>query len=146
MGVWGGFRRRIVTMLMGIFGLGVGMLLVASAPPSLLTLAMVGLFVGGAMDSMTNGSALALLQEVVRPEMQGRTFTLIGSLTSAMTPLSMAVAGPLADALGIRFPYLVGGVAQTLMGLGAFLVPAIMHLEDSAQTIATEGEARSGPA
>ena len=146
LGVWGGFRRRIVTMLMGIVGLGVGLLLVASAPPSLLTLALVGMLVGGAMNSMCNGSAHALLQQVVRPEMQGRTFTLIGSLCNAMSPLSMAIAGPVADALGIRLLYLVGGVAQTVIGLGAFFVPAIMCLEDSPQALAAKSEARPGPA
>ncbi len=32
--------------------------------------------------------------------MQGRVFTLVGSLASAMAPLGLIVAGPVADAIG----------------------------------------------
>jgi DHA3 family macrolide efflux protein-like MFS transporter len=45
--------------------------------------------------------------------------------------LGMAVAGPVADAFGVRIWYVMGGVACILMGIGAFFVPAIMHLEDA---------------
>jgi len=55
----------------------------------------------------------------------------IGSISQAMAPLGMAVAGPVADALGVPFWYVTGGLVCVLMGLGAFFVPAIMHLEDS---------------
>jgi DHA3 family macrolide efflux protein-like MFS transporter len=130
LGVWGGFKQRIVTMLIGIVGTGMGTLLVGLTPTTAFPLAIVGLFFGAAMNSMTNGSAFALLQGVVAPEVQGRVFTVIISLTSAMAPLGMAAAGPVADSLGVRFLYVVAGIAPILMGAGAFFVPAIMHLED----------------
>jgi DHA3 family macrolide efflux protein-like MFS transporter len=136
--VWGGFRRRIVTMLMGIVGLGVGVLLVGLTPATIFPLALVGLLFGAVMNSMCNGSAFALLQQVVAPEMQGRVFTLTMSLCNAATPLSMAVAGPVADALGVRTLYVIGGVSQILLGIGGFFVPAIMHLEDNHKAPAIE--------
>jgi DHA3 family macrolide efflux protein-like MFS transporter len=43
----------------------------------------------------------------------------------------MAVAGPVADALGVRVWYVMAGIVCLLMGLSAFRVPAIMHLEES---------------
>jgi len=128
---WGGFRRRIVTVLMGIVGLGVGVLLVGLTPATAFPLALVGLLFGAVMNSMCNGSAFALLQQVVAPEMQGRVLMLVGSICNGMTPLSMAIAGPVADALGVRILYVVGGVAQVLLGVGGFFVPVIMHLEDN---------------
>jgi DHA3 family macrolide efflux protein-like MFS transporter len=131
LGVWGGFRRRIVTMLMGIVGLGLGVLLVGLTPETAFPLALVGLFFGAVMNSMCNGSAHALLQQVVAPEMQGRVFTLVASLCNAATPLGMAIAGPVADAVGVRTLYVVGGISQILLGVGCFFVPAIMHLEDN---------------
>jgi len=127
--VWGGFRRRVVTVLMGIVGLGVGVLLVGLTPATAFPLALVGLFFGATMNSLCNGSAFALLQQVVAPDMQGRVLTLVMSLCNGMTPLSMAIAGPVADAVGVRTLYVVGGVAQILLGVSGFLVPAIMHLE-----------------
>ncbi len=131
LGAWGGFRRRIVTVLVGIVGLGAGVLAVGFTPATAFPLALTAFLFGATMNAMCNGAAFALLQQVVAPEMQGRVFTLVMSLCNAMTPLSLAVAGPAADALGIRTLYVVGGVAQMLMGLTGFLVPAIMHVEDN---------------
>jgi DHA3 family macrolide efflux protein-like MFS transporter len=48
-----------------------------------------------------------------------------------MMPLSLLVAGPIADAFGVRVWYLVGGAATVLAGLISFFVPAIMHVEDN---------------
>jgi DHA3 family macrolide efflux protein-like MFS transporter len=48
----------------------------------------------------------------------------------AMTPLGLAVAGPLADALRVQAWFLIAGVATVAMGIGAFFVPAIMDIED----------------
>jgi DHA3 family macrolide efflux protein-like MFS transporter len=138
LGVWGGFRRRIVNVLMGIVGLGVGILLVGLTPATAFPLALAGLFFGAVMNSMCNGSAHALLQQVVTPEMQGRVFMLVMSLCNAATPLGMAIGGPVADAVGVRTLYVVGGVAQILLGAGGFLVPAIMHLEDNHRAPAVE--------
>jgi DHA3 family macrolide efflux protein-like MFS transporter len=131
LGAWSGFRKRIVTVLVGIVGLGLGLLLVGLTPATAFPLALVGLFFGAAMNSMCNGSAHALLQQVVAPEMQGRVFTLVVSLCNAATPLGMAMAGPVADAVGVRTLYVVGGVVPILLGAGGFFVPAIMHMEDN---------------
>lgn len=128
---WGGFKRRIVSMLVGIVGLGIGVLLVGLAPATALPLALTGMFFGAVMNSICNGSAFALLQKVVAPEMQGRVFTLVGSLCNAATPLGMALMGPLTDAIGVRTMYIVAGIAQVVIGAGGFLVPVIMHLEDN---------------
>ncbi|MGI5916938.1 MAG: MFS transporter [Anaerolineae bacterium] len=128
--VWGGFRRRISTCIMGVIGLGIGFSLVGLTPSTAFGLALVGLFCGGVMHSMTQGAAFALLQEVVAPEMQGRVFTSLGSLTSAMAPLGMAIAGPVADLLGVRWWYIGSGAAQVLLGIAATFVPAIMLLEE----------------
>jgi MFS family permease len=53
------------------------------------------------------------------------------SLCNAATPLGMAIAGPVADAVGVRALYVVGGVVPILLGAGGFFVPAIMHMEDN---------------
>jgi DHA3 family macrolide efflux protein-like MFS transporter len=131
LGVWGGFKRRIVTVLMGIIGMGVGVLIVGLTPATIFPLALGAFFFGAVMNALCNGSAHALLQQVVAPEMQGRVFTLVTSLCSLATPLSLAVAGPLADAVGVRALYVAGGVAQVVLGIGGFFVPAIMSVENN---------------
>ncbi len=128
--LWGGFRRRIVTLLLAVIGVGVGFLLVAFTPATAFPLALTGLFAVGTISAISGGLFPVLFQEVVAPDMQGRVFAMWGSLISLMLAIGMAIAGPLADRLGVRVPYLVGGLSQVLIGAGAFAVPALMHLED----------------
>jgi len=127
---WGGFKRRVATSLMGLTGMGVGIMLVGLSPAALFSMAVVGMGVGGFMNPMANGPLFAVLQSVVAPEMQGRVMSLLNAAATAMSPLSLAVAGPLSDLLGIRIWYLMAGLLCVVMGLGGFLVRPVMTLEE----------------
>jgi DHA3 family macrolide efflux protein-like MFS transporter len=128
---WGGFRRRVYTSLIGLMIEGLGITLVGLAPANVFWLAVAGMFVAGSMNALVNGPLFAVLQAIVAPEMQGRVFTVVASMSSAAFPLSLAVAGPVADAIGLRPWYVVGGIACTLMGLGACFVPVIVNIEQN---------------
>ena len=140
--VWGGFRRRIATTLMGIMGLGLGVVTVGLAPSHLFWIALVGMAITGIMSPITNGPLQAIMQATVKPEMQGRVMSLTNSAATAMSPLSLALAGPLSDWIGIRTWYLFAGVTCLLMGLGAFLVPAIMNVENNQGKQIVDSEAQ----
>jgi DHA3 family macrolide efflux protein-like MFS transporter len=131
LGAWGGFKKRIVTVLVGIIGLGVGVVTIGLTPATVFPLALGAFFFGAVMNALCNGSAFALLQQVVVPEMQGRVFALVMTVCNMATPLSLALAGPLADAVGVRALYVAGGIAQVVLGVGGFLVPAIMSVENN---------------
>jgi DHA3 family macrolide efflux protein-like MFS transporter len=131
LGVWGGFRRRVVTMLSAMLCMALSTLLIGLAPAGALWLGLVGAFIGGFMNPIGNGMALALLQTIVAPEMQGRVLTVAMSLSAAVSPISMAVAGPIADAWGVRLWYVIGGIGPAVLMVAAFFAPPIMHLEDS---------------
>ena len=107
-----------------------GSSVIAAAPSNALWLALVGVFIGGFMNPIANGTALALLQTIVAPEMQGRVLMVMMSLTVAVAPISMAVAGPIADGWGVRVWYVIGGAGPALLMLAAFFVPPIMRMED----------------
>jgi MFS family permease len=93
-------------------------------------LAVVGLGVAGISNPITNGPLMAVMQSTVPPEMLGRVNAMLHSLSSAMMPLGMAVAGPLSDAMGVRFWFVMGGVVCLGMGLAGLFMPAVVHLED----------------
>ena len=78
---------------------------------------------------MTNGPIMAMLQATVAPDMQGRVFSLTTALTTAMVPLGLLVAGPVADAFGVQSWYLLAGGVGVLMGAAGFFLPALVHLE-----------------
>jgi len=138
---WGGFRRRILTSLMGLTGIGVGFLLVGLVPSSAFLWAVAGMFLAGTMNPMTNGPLFSIIQASVAPKMQGRVFALVQSMATAATPVGMIIAGPVADALGVRLWYVVGGVGCALMGIGGFFVPVIVHLEEGRGHPARESSA-----
>jgi MFS transporter, DHA3 family, macrolide efflux protein len=142
---WGGFRRRVVTSLTGVIGIGVGMLIVGVSPAGALAMAVGGMFLAGFMNPITNGPFFALLQSNVEAGMQGRVLGLVQSASAAMMPLSLLIAGPIADAWGVQIWYLVGGAATVLAGLISFCVPAIMHVEDNGHAKAMGDGASLGP-
>jgi MFS transporter, DHA3 family, macrolide efflux protein len=130
LGTWGGTRRRIYTTLGGIIGIAVGVLLQAAAPSNWFFLGIFGFALAGFMVAVANGPLFAILQSKVAPEMQGRVFSLISSVASIMVPLSMVAAGPLAESIGVRAWYWIGGVGCLVLGLGAFFNRAIANIEE----------------
>jgi DHA3 family macrolide efflux protein-like MFS transporter len=130
LGVWGGFKRRIYTLLMGLLGIGLGFALIGFVPANAFPVALLGMFLAAFMMSMTNGPLMALLQAVVAPEMQGRVFTLIGSVSALMSPLGLLIAGPVANRLGIQAWYNIGGLTCLALGVACFFIPAVTRLED----------------
>lgn len=129
--IWGGFKRRIVTSFTGIIGLGMGIVLIGFAPDTMFFLLLAAQFLIGFMQVFANGPLLAIMQSTVVPDMQGRVFSLLGTGATAMMPLSLLIAGPISDALGIRFWYIFGGTICILMTVIAFFVPNIMNIENN---------------
>lgn len=132
LGVWGGFKSRITTALLGSIGLGLGVGIIGLAPSSLYWLAVAGMAIAGIMNPIVNGSFFAILQSTVPKEMQGRVIAILMSGTAAMAPLGLAVAGPLADVIGVRVWFLLGGALIIVMGVVGFFVPAVVNIEKQA--------------
>jgi hypothetical protein len=110
LGLWGGFKRKTATTLTGLIGMGAGITILGLTDRNtyLLAVGMMGLV--GLMNALANGALGAIMQTKIPPEMQGRIFTVIGSLASAASPLGMLLAAPVAEKLGIRAWYLIAGV------------------------------------
>jgi DHA3 family macrolide efflux protein-like MFS transporter len=127
---WGGFKRRILTSLVGLIAMGLGCLAMGILPPSAFALAVVTMLYLGIMNPIVNGPLLAAVQAAVAPEMQGRVFTLINTLAAGMSPIGLIIAGPISDKLGVQTWFLIGGVVTGLMGIISPFIPAIMHFEE----------------
>jgi DHA3 family macrolide efflux protein-like MFS transporter len=126
---WGGFRRKIYTVLMGMLIMGLGLVVLSLTPGGMFWLALTSVFVMGLMISLVDGPIMAILQGTVAPEMQGRVFTLMSSLLWLTSPFSLAVAGPVSDWLGLRVWYVTAGVLCEVIGLVGFFIPAILNIE-----------------
>jgi MFS transporter, DHA3 family, macrolide efflux protein len=132
--IWGGFKKKIATSLTGIIGLGVGVMLVGLAPANLFALAIAGNVILGLMLPIANGPIGALMQTLVRPDMQGRVMSLVNSGATAIAPLGLLIAGPFSDWLGIRVWFWVGGILCVMIAMAAFFRPVIMNVENHNET------------
>jgi DHA3 family macrolide efflux protein-like MFS transporter len=126
---WGGFKRRIITSLCGVVGIGLGIIMAGLTPASMFWLFLAGNFITGSMQVFANGPLSAIFQSTIAPDMQGRVFSLIGAGATAMMPLSLLIAGPMSDWLGIRTWYIFGGIACVAMTVIAFFIPVITNIE-----------------
>lgn len=133
LGVWGGFKRRIITSMLAVLVMSLMLLLIGLVPVSGFWWATAAFFVLGITHSMANGPFFALLQSIVAPEMQGRVFTLVMSGTALMMPVGLAITGPLADQFGVQWMYVGAGAASLLMTFTAVLIPALMNIENNHQ-------------
>jgi DHA3 family macrolide efflux protein-like MFS transporter len=141
--VWGGFQRKIVTTMMAMTVLGLGFIVVGLTPGSLFWLALASVFVIGLTIPLIDGPIMAILQGTVAPEIQGRVFTLMGSLLGLTSPFSLAVAGPVSDWLGLQVWYLAAGVLCSVIGVTSFFVPALMNIEKNQNGHAERSELSS---
>jgi DHA3 family macrolide efflux protein-like MFS transporter len=128
--VWGGFQRRIMTTMIGLLLIGIGSLFLGLLSPTAYPLAIAATFLVGFGIPITDGPILAVLQDVVEPEMQGRVFTLFTSIVKAMTPLGLIIAGPLADTFGVQTWFILGGLVTGVMGIAGFFIPAVINIEN----------------
>jgi len=137
LGVWGGFKRRVVTAQLGLIGLGVFNGLVAVAPAEAFPFAVAAMLLAGVMTPIVNGSYGAILQATIAPEMQGRVFAAQTVLANLVAIVPVAVSGLIADAVGVEPVLIVAGICA--------LLAAAWSQARSSRVIPVEGIA-GGPA
>ncbi len=133
LGVWGGFKKKIVTSLTGIIVFSFAILAIAIAPADKFWIMLASMFLLGFMMPLVNGPIHALFQSVIEPDMQGRVMSLLGSVATAMMPISLLIAGPVTDATSYQAWYWIAGGLNLVIGLGAFFIPALMQIEENHQ-------------
>ena len=129
--IWGGFRKKIYTIGAGLFFLGVGLLLLGVTPASLFWLALLATLIIGFMIPIVDGPIMAILQGNVAPDMQGRVFTLMGSLVLITSPIGLLIAGPASDLIGIQIWFILAGVLCAFLGVAGLFLPAMRNIEEN---------------
>ena len=130
LGVWGGSKKRIVTAMIAVILAGVFVMILGLTPPEFFLMAVASMFLFSFANAIANSIFMAALQAIVPPEIQGRVFTLVGSLSAGMVPLGLAIAGPVADSFGERIWFNVGGFIFMMVGLASFMSPSVMNIEE----------------
>jgi MFS family permease len=149
---WGGPKRRIRGVIGGI--LAGGALVVLVGLRASLPLITVGIFLLMATVPIVNTSSQVLWQTKVAPAVQGRVFALRRMIASAISPVAIIAAGPLADGVfeplmaddgalagtvgtllgtgpgrGIGLMVVCSGIGVMLVGIAGWLHPRVRYLE-----------------
>jgi DHA3 family macrolide efflux protein-like MFS transporter len=129
LGAWGGFKKGMVNVLTGVAVAGIAVIALGFTSMSLFLLGVSACFIIGAGLTFANAPVIAIMQKVVSNDMQGRVFSLLGAISTAATPLGLAIAGPLADSLGINSLYFIAGIATLVLSITTLFIPSVMNLD-----------------
>lgn len=151
--VWGGPKRRIHGVLLGMTFASLLGELVLGLGNSLLVWGL-GAFFSSFFIPIINGSNQAIWQAKVAPDVQGRVFATRRLIAQVSGPLAILLAGPMADFVfepamtaggslsglfgrlvgtgpgaGMSLMFVTTGILGILVGLGGYAVPAVRDVE-----------------
>jgi len=129
LGVWGGFKRRMVTAMLALLLQGIGFAAVGLLPAAGLGAATVAMALIGFTNPICNGALIAAIQARVPHGMQGRVLSLLSSGAAAASPLGLLAAGPLADRFGVPIWYVIAGAVMVAVSLILSAVPGVLRFE-----------------
>jgi len=128
--IWGGTKRKIFTILGALVLEGIGTILIGLVPADSFFMAVAFYAFVSFMNPIVNGLLIAILQTTIPPEKQGRVFALMISGATAMMPIGLAIAGPVADTFGVSFWFIISGIGTVILSIAAFFSPSLMGIED----------------
>ena len=153
MSTWGGPKKRIHAVNMSFILWGITGAFVFG-PAWTVPFWLVGSFFMAVFNPIINSAYIAILQEKVAPDIQGRIFGLENAITTVTFPIGQLVAGQLADRVfepalspggsladslgmimgtgpgaGIGFSIVLGGVIAIALGIAGYLIKPIREIE-----------------
>jgi DHA3 family macrolide efflux protein-like MFS transporter len=137
LGIWGGFKSKIATSMMGVIGLGIGIGILGLAPANMFWVATAGFALAGVMMPLANGPLQAIMQSRIPPEIQGRVMSFLNSFCAAMMPLGLLLVNPVVKVAGLQTWFWCSGILTVCLGISAFFMPRVMSL-DRAKSVLTD--------
>lgn len=142
MAVWMSFigkgRQRGLMMSLSQLGMGTAVLLLWAPFLPIGPRLVAGGLMFGIFASMYNVSLAAIVAAEVAPEVQGRVMSVGYSLLALASPISLAVAGPAADAVGLGPVYIISGGLLLVMGFMILRLPLFRAFNAAGEKEAAE--------
>lgn len=129
LGIWGGTRDKMVTMIGSILAMGSFLIVTGLLPPTAFW-AFAGLsLLMGLSSPFFNSLFMALLQEKVEKEYLGRVLGLSNAIMTLASPIGLLATALFADRTGISVWFLAAGVIILACGVLALLLPNVRHCD-----------------
>ncbi len=131
LGLWGGFKKRTVTIFASILLMGAALVVSGLLPPSAFIAFAACCLAMGFSAPFYSTVQTALFQQMIEPQYLGRVFSLTGSMMSLVMPLGLMVSGLLADRIGVPAWFLISGVLIACTAFLILLIKPIRQLDAS---------------
>jgi MFS transporter, DHA3 family, macrolide efflux protein len=118
MTVWGGFQNRFRTI--GLSCIVWAVLFSGLGLSKDFTLYLVFMFLSGIPMPFFNAPTITLLQEMVRPDMQGRVFSVQQLIMNIVMPVGMLIFGPVADIVTVEVLLVLSSALMAIPGVWIF--------------------------
>lgn len=125
LGIWGGTKDKMVSIIASILGLGVILALCGLLPPGAFWVFVVLSCLMGLAMPFFGSLFMALLQEKIEPEYLGRVLGLSSSVMALASPLGLLPAAIFGDYTGPSFWFLWAGILIIATGLLTLALPAV---------------------
>ncbi len=127
--VWGGFKRNIIGVFLGIFFGALGMVILALTPPGIFWIAAFGVILIGFTIPIANISSQTIWQKVVPPEKMGRVFSVRTTVAQFTAPFAFLVAGILAELYSIPLIFIIFGSTLLAVLLISWMFTGLPQVE-----------------
>jgi DHA3 family macrolide efflux protein-like MFS transporter len=102
-------------------------------PGHLFWLALIWWAVSGITFVMADAPLTALLQTTVPHHLQGRVLSLLGTVMGLAAPVGLAIATPLGELIGVRWLFVVMGLAGGCVSIVGFLSRPLLKMDSPRQ-------------
>lgn len=102
--------------------------LTALAPARLFGVAVTWWMLSGFLFILGDAPMTSLLQTTIPNHLQGRALSLMSMVMGLAAPVGLALATPLGELVGVRWLFVMMGVAGCLVSFAGFLSPALQRL------------------
>ncbi|MFX1563144.1 MAG: MFS transporter [Promethearchaeota archaeon] len=127
--VWGGFKRNIIGVFIGIFAGATGILVLGLTPPGMYWIAVAGILLMGLTIPVANVSSQTIWQKVVPPEKIGRVFSVRTTIAQFTAPFAFLLAGVLAEFFPIPLLFVVFSTTLIIILILAWIFTSLSKIE-----------------
>lgn len=134
-------RRRVLWIVLGFAASCLALAFAALSPTGMLWLAAVWWFASGLAYVMGNAPLMTVIQASVPNQLQGRVLSLLTTVMAVAAPVGLAVATPLGQLIGIRWLFVLMGLAgmiAALLGLMSQVLRRVDNPETGLESTCTE--------
>ncbi|MBN1681981.1 MFS transporter [Candidatus Bathyarchaeota archaeon] len=129
--LWGGFKRRMLTTMLSFLVGGITLTLIGLLPPNGYRTLLIYCFILGFIIPIGGSSFFAMIQSLSPPELHGRIISMVNAASAAMSPLGLALAGPITDMMGPQIWFITGGITMSSLSAIAITIREIINIEET---------------